>query len=82
MFTVNRDIRDYLADQFTVAVGGVGDHDDLIEAEIIDSLGIFMLVSFIREHFGVEVEPEEVDIHNFRSLAAISRLVEAKLASA
>jgi acyl carrier protein len=52
----------------------------LVEDEIVDSLGIFSLVDFIEDHFGVSVDPEEITIDNFGTLAAIEGLVAGKLA--
>ncbi len=49
----------------------------LIDNEIIDSLGIFLLLGFIKDHFGVEVEPENVSIENFSTIGAIARLIES-----
>jgi acyl carrier protein len=52
---------------------------NLLEEEIIDSLGIFTLVSFIEDKFGVSVDPEEVNLENFETVDAVTKLVEAKL---
>ncbi|MFV2001272.1 MAG: acyl carrier protein [Acidimicrobiia bacterium] len=52
---------------------------NLLEEEIIDSLGIFTLVSFIEDRFGVTVDPEEVNLDNFETVAAVTRLVESKM---
>jgi len=52
---------------------------NLLEEEIIDSLGIFTLVSFIEDKFGVSVEPEEVNLDNFETVEAVANLVEGKL---
>ena len=51
---------------------------NLLEEEIIDSLGIFTLVSFIEDSFGVSVEPEEVNLDNFETVEAIASLVNGK----
>ncbi len=51
---------------------------NLLEEEIIDSLGIFTLVSFIEDKFGVSVDPEEVNLDNFESVDAVTKLVESK----
>jgi len=51
---------------------------NLLEEEIIDSLGIFTLVSFIEDKFGVSVDPEEVNLDNFESVDAVTKLVEGK----
>jgi len=51
---------------------------NLLEEEVIDSLGIFTLVSFIEDKFGVSVDPEEVNLDNFESVDAVTKLVESK----
>ena len=52
---------------------------ELIQEGVIDSLGIFNLVSFLMERFGIEVESEDVVIENFETLDAIKALVQSKL---
>ena len=52
---------------------------NLLEEEVIDSLGIFTLVSFIEDRFGVGVEPEEVNLDNFETVEAITSLVQGKM---
>jgi acyl carrier protein len=52
---------------------------NLLEEEIIDSLGIFTLVSFIEDTFGVSVEPEEVNLDNFETVDAVAKLVNGKM---
>jgi acyl carrier protein len=51
----------------------------LVEEDVIDSLGIFLLVDFIENRFSVEVDPEEIRIENFATLAAIDAFVERTL---
>ena len=34
---------------------------------------------FLGEKFGIEIDPEEVNEHNFRSISSIATLVEQKL---
>ncbi len=54
-------------------------HDyPLLENNVVDSLGLFMLVSFIEEQFGVEVGHEELVPENFGTLGAMSKLIERK----
>lgn len=52
---------------------------NLLEEEVIDSLGIFTLVSFIEDRFGVGVDPEEVNLDNFETVEAIATLVQGKM---
>jgi len=53
----------------------------LVEEEILDSLGIFALVSFLEDHFGLTIEPEEVTFDNFATIASIETLVSSKQAA-
>lgn len=48
---------------------------NLIEEELLDSLGIFAIVAFLEERFGVEIDPEDVTIDNFETIDAICELV-------
>jgi acyl carrier protein len=59
----------------------IGDNDSLTESGVIDSLGIFRLVSFLEENVGVHIGDDEILQDNFRSIADIERFVAAKLAS-
>ena len=52
---------------------------NLLEEEIVDSLGIFTLVSFIEDKFGVTVEPEEVNLDNFETVDSVVALVQGKM---
>lgn len=52
---------------------------NLLEEEIVDSLGIFTLVSFIEDKFGVGVEPEEVNLDNFETVDSVVALVQGKM---
>jgi acyl carrier protein len=54
------------------------DETRLVEEEIIDSLGIFLLLGFIKDRLGVEVAPEDVTLENFASVNAIASLVERR----
>jgi acyl carrier protein len=78
MAEIRAEIRKYIEDEFVVTDGLDLDAADLLEEEVIDSLGIFSLISFIEEKFGVAVEPEEINLENFQTLDTITKLVESK----
>jgi acyl carrier protein len=73
-------IRDFIAKEFLSdgALDQLASETRLVEEEIIDSLGIFLLVNFLQERFGVEIGPEEVTLENFESLSAMANLVASK----
>jgi acyl carrier protein len=54
----------------------------LIEREVLDSLGLFSLVSFVETHFGVEIFDEELVPENFGTIHAVAQLIERKRAAA
>lgn len=51
----------------------------LIQEGIIDSLAIFMVISFVEEQFNVKVQPEDVILDNFESINAIKALVKRRM---
>ena len=53
----------------------------LIENHVVDSLGLFVLVSFVEEQFGVDVGDEELIPENFGTIRAITALIERKRAA-
>lgn len=51
---------------------------NLIDHNILDSLGIFTLTSFLVERFGVQIEPDDVILENFETVRSIAQLVRSK----
>ncbi len=49
---------------------------DLIENDVVDSLGIMKLVALIEERFGTEVPDEQLVPENFASIRAMSNMIE------
>lgn len=56
--------------------------DDLVEAEVMDSLGIMKLILFLEENFGIKIADEDLTLENFRSIDTIYSLIEEKMALA
>ena len=54
------------------------DTDPLLEAGILDSLGIMKLLSFLEETFSVSLEAEDLMPENFETVETLSRFVENK----
>jgi acyl carrier protein len=53
----------------------------LIENHVLDSLGLFSLVTFVETQFGVEVQDDELVPENFGTLGAIADLIQRKRAA-
>jgi methoxymalonate biosynthesis acyl carrier protein len=56
----------------------LGPEEDIFALGFVNSLLAMQLVQFVEKEFGVRVEDEDLDLDNFRSIAAITRLVERK----
>jgi acyl carrier protein len=52
--------------------------EDIFALGFVNSLLAMQLVAFVEKDFGIKVEDEDLDLDNFRSIAAISRLVAKK----
>ena len=54
------------------------DEEPLMETGVIDSLGIFRLVSFMEDQLGVRVSDEEINPTTLKNLNSIEELVMRK----
>jgi acyl carrier protein len=54
---------------------------DIIGQGFVDSLGIFKLIAYVEETFGITIEPDEVLLENFQTLRALRNLIVKKLGS-
>ena len=59
----------------------VADDDLLLDSGLIDSMGVFELVSALEEECGVTIGDDEIVPENFSSINAIVAMVERKTSS-
>jgi acyl carrier protein len=73
-------IREFVRENLASAkgIGNFTDEESLTENGIIDSLGIFRLVSFLEDTFGVRLGDEEITAENLRSIDIIEQFVVSK----
>lgn len=78
--TVGDAVRDFIINELHWGGNGQVLTQDyhLIENHVVDSLGLFTLVTFIEEEFGIVVDDEELLPENFGTINAITALVERK----
>jgi len=76
----NGDIKETLRRFITRSINlpDLADDDDLFESGLVTSLFAIQLMTFIEKTFGVEVEADDLDINNFRSLNAATLFVQKK----
>ncbi len=55
--------------------------ESLVSSNVIDSLAILRLISFLEEEFGIQVDDEELVPENFETLNEIKAFVENKKAN-
>lgn len=59
----------------------IGADEDIFALGYVNSLFAMQLVTFVEKEFGFAVESEDLEFDNFRTVAGIVRLVEAKTAT-
>ncbi|NNF13174.1 MAG: acyl carrier protein [Gemmatimonadetes bacterium] len=76
------DIRSYIQDELlNDATTSIGDDDDLLLSETLDSLRVMRLVQHVEDRTGLSVPPEDVTIENFRSLRHIHAYLSSRRTS-
>ena len=58
------------------------DDASLVDAGVIDSLGIFQLIAFLEDTFSVHISDNEIVLSNFETIDATTRFVLAKQGAA
>jgi acyl carrier protein len=79
--TIKDQVREFVRENLASSKGieSFTDTESLTENGVIDSLGIFRLVAFLEETFGVRISDEEINAQNLSSIEQIEQLVVAKL---
>ena len=62
----------------SINIQDLSDDDDLFELGIANSLFAIQLMTFIEKTFALEVEMEDLDIENFKSVSASTAFVMKK----
>ena len=60
-------------------IGDLSETDDLVEAEVMDSLGIMKLILFMEENFQIKISDDDLTLENFKSIETIYSLAESKM---
>ena len=60
-------------------VTSFADDESLIQEGVVDSLGIFRIISFVEGSFGIRVRDEEIVAENFQTIDDMERFVLSHL---
>ena len=84
MTNIKEELRQYILSEFLPgeAASNLGDDTALRTTGILDSVSTLLVVSYVEEHYGIQVEAHEAGIENFDSINSIYSFVEAKKAAA
>ena len=78
MSTVD-DLLSFIRKEFPDAKS-IGPDDPLLQGAI-DSLGVFNVVGFVENNFGVSLDDSELTTENFGSVRVLANLIETKRAA-
>lgn len=57
------------------------DQTPLLQEGLVDSMGIFRLIDFIEQEFGLAIQPSEIQVEHFQSIGSIRAMIERGTAS-
>ena len=80
MGNVKEEIRQYILSEFLPGEKPSNLTDDmpLRTSGILDSVATLRLVSFVEEHYGIEVEAHEAGVENFDRIDSIAEFIQSK----
>lgn len=78
MVQIHQEIRDFIRQDLSKEIEHVDNGRSLLEAGILDSLGVLALVSFIEGRYGIGVTDDELLPEHFDSIDAIATFVAAR----
>ena len=73
-------VRTFIVQTFPAAQGrSLQDDDPLLGGNIVDSVGILKLITYVESEFGITIEDEDIAPEHFQSIAHLVALVQTKL---
>ncbi|MFJ8053142.1 acyl carrier protein [Streptomyces luteogriseus] len=72
-------IGEYLSRFFPVQ--DLKDDDDIFQLGFVSSMFAIQLVSFVEHEFGLTIDNDDLELDNFRSVAALDAFVTRKLSA-
>jgi acyl carrier protein len=76
--SIQNELRQYIGTELGRDMSGLGDGESLLEAGVIDSMGVLELVSFIEKNYGIAVLEDEMMPENFDTVDAMAAFIERR----
>ena len=78
---IRADLTQYIQSKLLSQDADVALHPDtdVLRQGIIDSLGVFQVVSFLEEKWGIRIDDAEITVDNFQSIDAMAQLASSKM---
>ncbi|MDP9171884.1 MAG: acyl carrier protein [Acidobacteriota bacterium] len=80
MDNIKEELRQFILSRFLPGETASNLRDDtpLRTSGILDSVATLQVVSFLEEHYGIQVEAHEAGVENFDSIDSIAAFVKSK----
>ena len=75
MNDIRQDIRTFLEQDLSRDLAGVDDTTSLLQAGVLDSLGVMQLVAFLQDRYGILIADDDLVPENLESVDAITGFV-------
>lgn len=76
---VTQRVRQFLEE--SIGTQDFSDDDPIFEKGFVNSMFALQLVSFTEKTFGIEVDDDDLELNNFKSVNAVADFVQRKQAS-
>ena len=72
---------DFIRGQLLAPGTAVGRDDDLLSGDLLDSIAVLRLATFVEEELGIVVQPADFVVENFRTIAVLADYVRSRSAA-
>ena len=76
---IQRDVREFIQKGLVRDVRAIKDDESLLEAGVVDSLGVLALIEYIERRYGLQITENEMMPENSETIGAIAAFVERRL---
>lgn len=76
--TFSAALLDFVRTEVALYDGPLEMETDLVLTELVDSLGVVVVVEWIEQRLGIEIDPGDVVIEHFESVGAMVRYLAAR----